>query len=765
VEEKMARLLTATMGGPAYDLICDLTCDEAGYYEALAQLDADYGNLDKQLTTALAGLYLLPELDLKIPETIRKVRIGMWKVVAHLKKIPGADTASHASAALHALRMTYETRFSLNSFQTARGAMRLSFELFEHWAQSQELLQQNDYMGRPPIAPPTKSSQGQQAQVSGVDLPYKPKLPPKTISIVTTHEDESGDGCSDLEGEYNCAPTIMAVSRDEFGKYNCCPNCLLEHPLAKCPGFRAMTDLQKVTLIRKNRACYRCMLGRHPKAECPKPWTCRECQSPDHHTLLHGAFIAKLIMISPPRNQGSQPPPPPPSGPAGNNQNAPPMDNSQIMKLVQQLTAQMAMNNAKSGGNQAMVAMPVADEIYRTLSYLVAPADLYHPLTPEQKHRINAVINTFAESCFMTERVAEILGLRGNNHPQILKLLSTTVTIPSRLVQFGIASTRGNHTGMMIANTVKEIQRSIKPPDLEALRKRFPYLRDIDFPDKPEGDQIDLLIGLEYFEWMAPYLVRYEGRDKPCVLHTLLGPFIMFGEPRTRNLKSFQALVGNMSVTVLAASKDENETVMSKVLIPNMGPEEELLTDLPHSETPAEILSIMWRYDTISIDSNQKRTEKPFSLDEQRAWDLLTQGITILPNLALQIPIPWMQNEPVLEDNRDEVRLAALRQEFRWEEKDPKVLEKANEDILLQKSLGFIRLVEPIEYMTSEGRYLHWVLVHRPDKNTTKVRIVFDCSRRADCDGKSPNGCMLPGPASLMKYLMSTTETGKNPFS
>jgi hypothetical protein len=30
VEEKMARLLTATMGGPAYDLISDFTCDEAG---------------------------------------------------------------------------------------------------------------------------------------------------------------------------------------------------------------------------------------------------------------------------------------------------------------------------------------------------------------------------------------------------------------------------------------------------------------------------------------------------------------------------------------------------------------------------------------------------------------------------------------------------------------------------------------------------------------------------------------------------------------
>jgi hypothetical protein len=699
----------------------------------LAQLDADYGNLDRQLTSALAGLYGLPELDLKKPETIRKARIGMQKVVAHLKKIPGANAASHASAALHALRLTYETRFSLNSFQTARGAMRLSFELFEHWAQSQLLLQQNEFVGPTATGAVAGPSQGSQERV---EMPYKPKLPPKTVSMVTTHSDESGDGCSDIEADFASTPTIMAVSRDEFGKYNRCPNCLLEHPLAKCPGFRAMTDAQKVGIIRKNRACYRCMLGRHPKAECPKTWTCRECQSPDHHTLLHGAFDARLIMISQRGQPGSQPPPPPPPAGSSGGNPTPPMNTEQIMKLVAQLTAQLAIHEAKSGNNHnGRVAMPVCDEILRTLSYLVAPALLYHPLTPDMKHRINAVIDTCAESCFMTERIASILGLAGKNQPQILKLLSTTVTIPSRLVQFGISSTNGNHHGLMIANTVKEIQRSIKPPDLEALRKRFPYLNDITFPDKTEGDQIDLLIGLEYFEWMAPYLVRYEGRDKPCVLHTLLGPVIMFGEPRNKSLESFQAPVGNMSVTVLST---------------NMGPEEEVLTDeLTQSDSPADVLSILWRYDVIGIDSNLKRPDKPFSMDEQRAWDILSNGITILPNLALQIPIPWMQNEPVLEDNRDEVRRAALRQERRWEDKDPKVLKTANQDIQVQKRLGFIRLVSPKEYMSTEGRYLHWVLVHRQDKNTTKVRIVFDASRRADCDGKSLNGCMLPGPVLL----------------
>jgi hypothetical protein len=121
-------------------------------------------------------------------------------------------------------------------------------------------------------------------------MPYKPKLPPKTVSVVGTGVAvDSGDGCSDLECD--ASMTVMAVSRDEFGKYAKCVNCSLDHSLSKCPGFRAMADAQKMALIRRTRMCFRCMMGRHPKKDCPKPWTCRECNADTHHTLLHSAFM------------------------------------------------------------------------------------------------------------------------------------------------------------------------------------------------------------------------------------------------------------------------------------------------------------------------------------------------------------------------------------------------------------------------------------------------------------------------------------------
>jgi hypothetical protein len=225
VKEKFARLLSATAGGPANDLISYLPRTDDGYKEALDQLDADYGNLDRQLTSALSGLRDLQELNLRKSETIRVARVAMRKVVAHLRQIPNMNVASHASTVLMALKINYETRYSLNTFLTARGEEVLTFELFEQWAKSQLLLM---YEGSPSLG-----GSGTDGATANTAMPYKPKLPPKTVSVAMTGDDSGSDGCSDLGNHMDESMTVMAVSRDEVGKYTRCINCSQDHPLSK----------------------------------------------------------------------------------------------------------------------------------------------------------------------------------------------------------------------------------------------------------------------------------------------------------------------------------------------------------------------------------------------------------------------------------------------------------------------------------------------------------------------------------------------------
>jgi hypothetical protein len=144
---------------------------------------------------------------------------------------------------------------------------------------------------------------------------------------------------------------------------------------------------------------------------------------------------------------------------------------------------------------------------------------------------------------------------------------------------------------------------------------------------------------------VAPYLVRYKGRGQPSVLHTLLGPVIMFGEPRKHSLETFSAPVTNMSVTILATVTELEEKEQ-----PHLPPSSEL--------SPSELLSILWRYDLMarwaSIRISSDQTSRTASTNNKR-------GTFSPSNLALEVPIPWIEGEPTLMDNREEVRRDALR--------------------------------------------------------------------------------------------------------
>jgi hypothetical protein len=169
------------------------------------------------------------------------------------------------------------------------------------------------------------------------------------------------------------------------------------------------------------------------------------------------------ILSAPTRSGGSRPPSPlPSSGSAGGSQAK--MSHAGVLEILAALTAQLSMGNSLDSkylqwttditgedllppSKSALLATLIAqlsmgNSVQGANRTLVAPAWLFHPLSPDKKFR---VFDTCAEGCFLTERLATILGLTGTDQLQILKLLSTTVAVQSRLVQFGMQSCTGEH--------------------------------------------------------------------------------------------------------------------------------------------------------------------------------------------------------------------------------------------------------------------------------------------------------------------------------
>ena len=105
--------------------------------------------------------------------------------------------------------------------------------------------------------------------------------------------------------------------------------------------------------------------------------------------------------------------------------------------------------------------------------------------------------------------------------------------------------------------------------------------------------------------------------------------------------------------------------------------------------------------------------------------------------------IPWKDDEPPLHCNRTtaEDRLYSLEKHL---QRRPDVAEKYCQVMEANKAKGYVRKLEPGEIDDGPSWYLPHFPVVREDKETTKVRIVYDSAARYG--GVNLNDTMLPGP-------------------
>ena len=101
-----------------------------------------------------------------------------------------------------------------------------------------------------------------------------------------------------------------------------------------------------------------------------------------------------------------------------------------------------------------------------------------------------------------------------------------------------------------------------------------------------------------------------------------------------------------------------------------------------------------------------------------------------------EVAVPWKDDRPLLPSNRQmaERRLRSVEKKLKQDESLAQVYQSVIDDY---KSKGYIRKVLEEEPKPSSEWFLPHFPVVRPQKATTKVRIVFDGS--AQQHGKSLN--------------------------
>ena len=162
------------------------------------------------------------------------------------------------------------------------------------------------------------------------------------------------------------------------------------------------------------------------------------------------------------------------------------------------------------------------------------------------------------------------------------------------------------------------------------------------------------------------------------------------------------------------------------------------------------------------MESQNQATELANSLN--RFWDIESAGITETSSKVnedeqflrfikfdkdegrYEVDLPWRENKTSKQSHNFDLCVTRLNCFTARLKKDEKLLQEYDSIFKAQLEAGIIELVPKDEDDFEGAHFLPYHGVLREDRETTKLRIVFDGSARADKNHYSLNDCLEKGP-------------------
>ena len=227
--------------------------------------------------------------------------------------------------------------------------------------------------------------------------------------------------------------------------------------------------------------------------------------------------------------------------------------------------------------------------------------------------------------------------------------------------------------------------------------------------DSGSEDEIDLLIGSDFYWSIVTGNVRLGKVGEPVGVETRFG-WVLNGPVNSEKTAS-----ANINIV--------HET-SSHVLFVNS----QKSTEAGNLEKE---LNRFWDLETLGISENEKTIHEDFS-----------ETIYLNGENRYEAKLPFRENHPFLHDHFSlcEKRLKTLHSKLK---NDTVLLKRYNDIFVEQREMGIIEEA-PDTGSPGSCHYIPHHPVIREDKNTSKIRIVFDASAKSA--GPSLNDCLYKGP-------------------
>ncbi|XP_067649100.1 uncharacterized protein [Haliotis asinina] len=323
--------------------------------------------------------------------------------------------------------------------------------------------------------------------------------------------------------------------------------------------------------------------------------------------------------------------------------------------------------------------------------------------------KVNALLDDASTQTYINEDVVSELGVHGQRQTVSVNVLnSKQETFNSMTVEVGLESVDGSVDINISALTTTKVTGMMKVIDWQKHARDWKHLHDIEFPKLSSRPIVDILIGMDYLELHCSQTDVCGQPGDPIARLTPLG-WTCIGkvhDPGTDN----RQLTDSFFIHGGKTTSDDKEL--------------EALVDR------------FWEVESISV-------YKPvLTRDEEMAVNAVKESLTH-DSQRYTVGVPWKEGSKLPESNYD-IAFNRLKQIEKKLTKDV-TIQTAYEDVITQyEKKGYIRKVPEKEIKTKKSWYLPHFPVVRPERNTTKVRMVFDAS--AKCDSVSLNDVVQQGP-------------------
>ena len=274
------------------------------------------------------------------------------------------------------------------------------------------------------------------------------------------------------------------------------------------------------------------------------------------------------------------------------------------------------------------------------------------------------------------------------------------------LVQVGLQKGR-SETVYVKAAVVDVVCSPIQGKRVDIAKEEYGHLYGMQLADDgtEEPVQIEMLIGADYY-WDIVFGEVVRGKKGPVAMRTKFG-YVLSGRSRSLNLFANEPATSLLTTSLMSESKEEE------------------------GENMSACLQKLWDLESIGIREEVTASQVPRNdivFDEKEG--------------KYEVSQVWKQNHELLGDNYLLAKKRTITGIRRLQEKDTQLLHEYESIMKNQLECGFLEIVtDDMKGEVGKTYYIPPQIVLRPDRETTKVRVVYDFSSKMT-GNVSANECL-----------------------